>query len=172
VYGWRPGPLLASNHGGRDTCPVNMAKNRERRSSTPVERRPWRAREGAALGRWTLVGKNPLGRGGNGTVWQARAADDDAQYAIKMFTGGRFDGPARYQRFVDEVTFLRGHRDEGVLPLVDSCACRKLHPRRSSSRSILMEDAAETILSTYREVIDPFGLKSRRQGPRRCRRGK
>ena len=35
-----------------------------------------------------------------------------------------------------------------------------------------MEDAAETILTTYGEAIDPFGLEGHGQGLRRCRRCK
>jgi hypothetical protein len=33
-------------------------------------------------------------------------------------------------------------------------------------------DAAETILSTYDETIDPFGIEGHGHGLRRCRRGK
>ncbi|MCX4581174.1 protein kinase [Streptomyces sp. NBC_01571] len=81
--------------------------------------RNWKPQEGARLGKWTLVGRGYLGRGGNGEVWEARREGDDGRYAIKMFGLGR-SLKNRRQRFADEITFLRGYTGEGVVPLVDS----------------------------------------------------
>jgi hypothetical protein len=48
--------------------------------------------------------------------------------------------------------------------LVDEpCACRKPHPCRLSDIAILMDDSAETVLSTYGEAFDLGWLK--RLGP-------
>jgi serine/threonine protein kinase len=70
---------------------------------------------GEKFGAWTLVGDEPLGKGGNGIVWHAEGVNREAA-AIKFLT--RFD---RYARFRDEVRFqqdLSSH--PGVLPLLDS----------------------------------------------------
>jgi hypothetical protein len=54
----------------------------------------------------------------------------------------------------------------------DSLCVPKLHPCRSSGRPLLVEDATETILSTYCEAIDPFSVKGLGQGLQRCCRAK
>lgn len=80
----------------------------------------WHARQGARLGRWTLVGRKELGRGGNGTVWEAQADGEDARYAIKILGTGQPLTQERRGRFADEVAFLSGEPGAGVLPLIDS----------------------------------------------------
>ena len=81
---------------------------------------------GAQVGPWTLG--DPLGRGGNATVWNA-AKDDGSAVALKILNTTKADRES-YKRFVQEVGFLRQHSaDNGVLPLLDSHL-----PERPSSR--------------------------------------
>lgn len=48
------------------------------------------------------------------------------------------------------------------------CACRKPRPCRSSSMSVLVDDSAETVLSTYLEAFDPIGFNRLRHGSQGC----
>jgi serine/threonine protein kinase len=68
-----------------------------------------------------IIGEGPLGAGGNGQVWRARAADGRAGAIKLLFAGGGLSGRYRLGRFLDEIAFLRAHPDtDGILPLLDS----------------------------------------------------
>src|SRR5689334_4591437 len=70
---------------------------------------------GKRIGQWKLL--RPLGKGGNGTVWQVVGTEEN-EAAIKIFHDTR---PERYQRFRDEVATLRRLRDRsGVMPILDA----------------------------------------------------
>ena len=80
-------------------------------------RAQWKPKEGAVLGRWTLVGREKLGSGGNGTVWEVRTDGGPNRYAVKTLNSSN----AYYgSRFAAEVKFLTEHPGDGVLPLIDS----------------------------------------------------
>ena len=79
----------------------------------------WKARDGAKLGPWTLLGDTHIGSGGNGAVWKARRAGDDTDYALKILSKTAARDPERRGRFENEITFLDGLSDPGVLPMVD-----------------------------------------------------
>jgi hypothetical protein len=64
------------------------------------------------------------------------------------------------ERVVDELS----DRGEKVVAALQTCACRKPRPRRSSGMSVFTNDSAEAVLPTYREVLDLAGFKSLRQG--------
>lgn len=71
-------------------------------------------KHGDHFGDWELMDENPLGQGGNSTVWRVRHGNIEG--ALKLLN--RFD---RYPRFVDEVRFQTDHyKGEGVLPLLAS----------------------------------------------------
>lgn len=69
------------------------------------------------FGQWVLEGAEPLGKGGNGAVWQAKNAQG-VRAAIKFLHKNHFEQPGqRLARFRDEVTFLKAERSRaGILP--------------------------------------------------------
>lgn len=70
------------------------------------------------VGPWTL--HEPLGRGGNASVWRATRTDGGTEVAVKVINAKKVDREP-YQRFVREIEFLRKHRDlQGLLPLLDA----------------------------------------------------
>ena len=72
--------------------------------------------QGQQFGQWTLVGKDPLGKGGNGVVWKAKNQEGETA-ALKFLHRHHFTD-VRFQRFCDEVDFLkRESRRVGILPL-------------------------------------------------------
>jgi hypothetical protein len=70
---------------------------------------------GDKLGRWRL--RAPLGRGGNGEVWQC-VDPDGTEVAVKVLLSQR--SPERLGRFRNEISFLLGPgQRKGVIPIVD-----------------------------------------------------
>ena len=70
------------------------------------------------MGPWTLQAQ--LGRGGNGTVWEATRPDVERAVALKVLNVTRIEHES-YRRFVREIGFLREHQGvRGLLPLLDS----------------------------------------------------
>ncbi len=76
--------------------------------------------EGQKFGQWSLIGTEPLGRGGNGAVWKA-VSDAGTQGAIKFLHKNHFMPPTkRFARFCDEVKFMRSEAgNPGIMPLLD-----------------------------------------------------
>jgi serine/threonine protein kinase len=73
---------------------------------------------GQAVGPWTL--HEQLGRGGNGTVWNATGPDAETAVALKVLNVTKIEHES-YKRFVREVRFLRRHQGmPGLLPLLSS----------------------------------------------------
>jgi len=71
-----------------------------------------------AVGPWTL--HEQLGRGGNGTVWNATGPDAETAVALKVLNVTKIEHES-YKRFVREVSFLRRHQGmPGLLPLLGS----------------------------------------------------
>jgi serine/threonine protein kinase len=71
-----------------------------------------------AVGPWTL--HEQLGRGGNGTVWNATGPDAETAVALKVLSVTKRQHES-YKRFVREVSFLRQHQGRpGLLPLLGS----------------------------------------------------
>jgi serine/threonine protein kinase len=72
---------------------------------------------GQTVGPWTL--QDPLGRGGNATVWVATRPELEP-VALKLINTTKVEKEP-YQRFVREIGFLREHQAvPGVLPLLDA----------------------------------------------------
>lgn len=72
---------------------------------------------GDRIGPWTLL--EPLGRGGNATVWKASRTVDDDVIALKVLDVRR-PTSERYIRFRDEIAVLQTLTGEpGILPLLD-----------------------------------------------------
>jgi len=76
--------------------------------------------EGQKFGQWTLIGTEPLGRGGNGAVWKG-VSDTGTQAAIKFLHKNHFMPlTKRFARFCDEVEFMkRESGNPGIIPLLD-----------------------------------------------------
>jgi serine/threonine protein kinase len=73
---------------------------------------------GQTVGPWTL--HELLGRGGNGTVWNATRPDAETTVALKILNVTKIEHES-YKRFVREVSFLRQHQGmPGLLPLLGS----------------------------------------------------
>jgi serine/threonine protein kinase len=73
---------------------------------------------GQAVGPWTR--HEPLGRGGNATVWKATRQESETPVALKLINTTKVEKEP-YQRFVREIGFLREHEAvQGVLPLLDA----------------------------------------------------
>ena len=73
---------------------------------------------GQTVGPWTL--HEQLGRGGNGTVWNATSPEAETEVALKVLNVTRIEHES-YKRFVREVSFLRQHQGmPGLLPLLGS----------------------------------------------------
>lgn len=70
------------------------------------------------VGPWIL--SEPLGHGGNATVWKATRLDAETAVALKVINVTK-SGHESYHRFVREIGFLREHQAvSGLLPLLDS----------------------------------------------------
>jgi serine/threonine protein kinase len=75
--------------------------------------------QGLHFGQWTLKGGKPLGKGGNGIVWEAEDLKRN-KVAIKFLQSHHFGG-LREKRFRSEIDFLRNEGTRsGILPLIDS----------------------------------------------------
>jgi serine/threonine protein kinase len=73
---------------------------------------------GQNVGPWTLI--QPLGRGGNATVWRASRHGSETPVPLKLINTTKVEKEP-YQRFVREIGFLREHHAlPGVLPLLDA----------------------------------------------------
>ena len=128
----------------------------------------WQPRDGAVLGRWTLVGRKRLGSGGNGIVWEVRTAGDSSRYAVKTL---KSNSAYFRSRFAAEVTFLTEHPGGGVLPLVDSHLATEagdfswfVMPYATPLRAALGEHASlETVIdamATYAETLARLAAES------------
>jgi Protein kinase domain len=74
---------------------------------------------GQQFGDWTLQGAEPLGRGGNGVVWEAIGPSGRVG-AIKFLHKNHFICK-RFSRFSDEIRFLKAEAGrKGILPLLDA----------------------------------------------------
>jgi serine/threonine protein kinase len=74
--------------------------------------------QGQAIGPWTL--HKQLGRGGNGTVWEATRSSTNAVFAVKVLSVTKIEHES-YKRFVREIAFMRQHQGmQGLLTLLDS----------------------------------------------------
>jgi serine/threonine protein kinase len=62
---------------------------------------------GQTVGPWTLI--EPLGRGGNATVWRASRHGSEKPVALKLLNTKKVEKEP-YQRFVREIGFLREHQ--------------------------------------------------------------
>ena len=70
------------------------------------------------IGPWTL--SDPLGHGGNATVWRATRPDTKTAVALKVLNVTKAEHES-YKRFVREIGFLREHQAiPGLLPLLDA----------------------------------------------------
>jgi hypothetical protein len=78
-------------------------------------------RAGQRYGQWMIVGEEPLGTGGNGQVWRAKAGDGQVGAIKVLSAGGGASRRYRLGRFSDEIAFLAAHPSTpGILPLLDS----------------------------------------------------
>jgi serine/threonine protein kinase len=70
------------------------------------------------FGQWNLKGEKPLGKGGNGVVWEAENSAGQ-KAAIKFLQSHHFGG-RKEKRFQTEIEFLkREAKRPGILPLID-----------------------------------------------------
>lgn len=77
------------------------------------------AQKDKQLGQWIYRNADQLGRGGNGTVYQARSAADGTLAAVKILSPKAAKQADRAGRFDTEIRALNELRDPGVLPLID-----------------------------------------------------
>jgi serine/threonine protein kinase len=74
--------------------------------------------QGLHFGQWILKGEKPLGKGGNGVVWEAENSDGN-RAAIKFLQSHHFGG-IREKRFRLEIDFLKNEaKRPGILPIID-----------------------------------------------------